>query len=293
MGMTLICAFSLSAVQYTDWVIGTLEALEAALAGAMSGVAANVNTTTIYHELDQTVATAFEKIQYVGDRMSALKIWHATYWFWLFTGVCMAAAMCVLVFLGGATIIVAKFALKILFALGPIFILSLLFPPTARYFDQWFAQVINYILVVVIVATILTFGVTAFGAFVEAIDFTGNTADVNPLLAGIQVLIMGLVLHFLIKQSHSMAVGLAGGMAMAALSVRDLSKPLRFLNNIINKQSTRMDMRTGMPRSDSRASHLLAGNTPLNPAYRQRVSDTGGISQWGRANGGKIEAQRR
>ncbi|MDM1707636.1 type IV secretion system protein [Thiopseudomonas alkaliphila] len=34
--------------------------------------------------------------------------------------------------------------LKILFAIGPLFILMLMWPVTARFFDQWFGFVINH-----------------------------------------------------------------------------------------------------------------------------------------------------
>ncbi|MDD2833375.1 MAG: type IV secretion system protein [Methylotenera sp.] len=47
-------------------------------------------------------------------------------------------------------LLVAKFSLSVLVALGPFFIMSILFEKTKHYFDGWLAQVTNFIVVILI-----------------------------------------------------------------------------------------------------------------------------------------------
>lgn len=47
-------------------------------------------------------------------------------------------------------LLVAKFSLSVLVALGPFFILSILFEKTKHYFDGWLAQVANFIVVILL-----------------------------------------------------------------------------------------------------------------------------------------------
>lgn len=58
------------------------------------------------------------------------------------------------IFLGIACafIILAKFALGLLLALGPMFIACALFPPTRRFFDAWVGQCVNYGILVALFA---------------------------------------------------------------------------------------------------------------------------------------------
>ncbi|MGB7816292.1 MAG: type IV secretion system protein [Methylotenera sp.] len=47
-------------------------------------------------------------------------------------------------------LLVAKMSLSILLALGPFFLITILFEKTKHYFDGWLAQVVNYVVVVVL-----------------------------------------------------------------------------------------------------------------------------------------------
>ncbi|PKO47051.1 MAG: hypothetical protein CVU29_03730 [Betaproteobacteria bacterium HGW-Betaproteobacteria-22] len=48
-------------------------------------------------------------------------------------------------------LLVAKFSLSVLVALGPFFIMSILFEKTKHYFDGWLAQVTNFIVVILLI----------------------------------------------------------------------------------------------------------------------------------------------
>lgn len=52
------------------------------------------------------------------------------------------------------TLLLAKFALSILLAVGPIFIVLILFESTKRLFDAWLGQVIKYMVIIVLLSLV-------------------------------------------------------------------------------------------------------------------------------------------
>jgi type IV secretion system protein VirB6 len=83
-------------------------------------------------------------------------------------------------------------------------------------------------------------------------------------------------------------------MSSVAVTFRDLAAPVaggvraaKGAGNMVNPVSTRRDLQSGMMVSGTRLDHLMAGNTVLNPAYRQALRDNI-RSNWGRKRGGKV-----
>ena len=98
---------------------------------------------------------------------------------------------------------------------------------------------------------------------------------------------------------HNYAAQLAGGISTSAITLGMMlagasglasgtGRSVRGLHNIINPRSTRRDMESGMMVSGRRADHLMAGNSMVNPAYRQHVMQNMD-NHWGRAKGGTIK----
>jgi type IV secretion system protein VirB6 len=288
----IIAFFALTVDGYIGGVMNAISGLEEGLAQAMnkeSGAA----PVSIYETLDkslnkgfESVGTCFERADDADSIGSALG--------WVIAGVVVAIGTVLVALLGGAVVIVAKFSLAIMFALGPLFIAALMFPATARFFDSWFSQVMNYVVTIVIIAIVMTFAMEAFDEFINGADFSGDDES-NPMFVALQIAAVTGVLCWIILQATGMASGLAGGISMAAMSVRHLMSPIsgslkaaKTAGNIVNPMTTRRDMQSGMMVTARRANHLLAGNTVLNPAYRQHVMQNLG-KNWGRATGGSIK----
>lgn len=282
--LVFITAIALTADTYSSFVIDTFEGLEAGLAEAMN--VGGVSPTSIYQVLDSTLGKGVELMN-ICFRQADEAGWNfGSVMGWILAGVAVALGITAVSVLGGAAIILAKFALAILFALGPFFILLLCFPITSRFFDTWFSQVMNYTLLVVIIAIIMAFAMAAIGSFLDVADFSG-AGEVNALMVAAEVTALSFVLVFIIYQAYGMSAALAGGLSMAALTAAHLAVPGRMARQAINPSSTRRDLESGMMVKGSRADHLVAGNTPFNPAYSQRMLSQIG-KNYGRWQGGRI-----
>jgi len=282
--IVLISAIVLTADSYGFWVIESFGALEQGLADAMN--VGGADAVSLYAVLDQTVGKGVELASLclknaddAGWNFGSVAGW------WLAAFVIAFGTALVTVF-GGAAIIVAKFALAIMFAFGPFFIVLLMFPVTARFFDAWFSQVMNYTLLTVIVSVIMSFAMAAFGAMIGAADLSGS-GDVNPLMASVQIFILSSVLIYIIGEARGMAAALAGGLSMSVLTAAHMLTPARLTRNAIDPVTTRRDLQSGMMTTARRSNQLIAGNTALNPAYLQNITQQAG-KNWGKAKGGKV-----
>ncbi|MGC3292460.1 type IV secretion system protein [Pseudomonas aeruginosa] len=288
----IIAAFALTADGYTNSVMGALQGLETGLSDALN--VGGGNATSIYQVLDQSlgkgmeiVGTCFQKADEAGWNFGAVLGW-------AIAGLVVAIGTVLVSMLGGAVVIVAKFSLAIVFAMGPLFILALMFPMTAKFFDSWFAQVMNYTLTIVIMAVVMTFAMKAYDTFIQGADFSGSGDD-NPMFAALQIGALTGVLIWIILQAGGIASGLAGGVSMAAMGIRHLAMPvtgtmrgLQGARNMVDPMTTRRDMQSGMMTTARRSNHMVAGNTMWNPAYRQHVLQNMG-KNWGRASGGTVK----
>jgi type IV secretion system protein VirB6 len=290
MKIVLIAFFALSVDGYVNNVMSGISGLEVGLANAMTGAPAGP-TSSIYQTLDHSLAGGFEIVQKCFEKADEAGFSIGAALGWVIAGLVVATGTILIALLGGGVIIVAKFSLAVVLAFGPLFIASLMFPATAKFFDSWFSQVMNYVLTLAIMAAVMSFAIAAFNAFVSGADFSGSNDD-NPMFAALQIGAVSGVLCFLIAHVGSMASGLAGGVSAAALGLRHLASPVTGalgattgVANMVNARSTRRDMQSGQMVTAGRTNHLVAGNTMFNPAYRQHVMQHLG-KNWGSASGG-------
>jgi type IV secretion system protein VirB6 len=191
----------------------------------------------------------------------------------------------------GAMIIIANAGLTLMLGIGPLFIIGLMWPPTAKFFDSWFGMVLNYILRVALLSAVSAFAVAAFSAYTSSVNPAG---DQNTLFTALCMAVMAGILTWLLRETNNIASALAGGMSSVAVSFRDLAAPVaggvraaKGAGNMVNPVSTRRDLQSGMMATGTRLDHLMAGNTVLNPAYRQALKDNIGRN-WGRKRGGGV-----
>jgi type IV secretion system protein VirB6 len=129
----------------------------------------------------------------------------------------------------------AKVALSILLALGPLYIATLLFDGSRRFFQAWIAQLANFALIAVLVSLVV-------GLFMHLL--TTVTAQASALgtaigiAEGVKVCFAAGLIFLILRQVMPMASGLASGMALSthhavSRSLQWLSsRPLSRLNSV-------------------------------------------------------------
>ncbi|RYZ91360.1 MAG: type IV secretion system protein [Proteobacteria bacterium] len=289
----IIAALALTVDGYIIGVTGAIDGLET---GLIQGMSSSLSPVSIYEVLDKSVGKGFEIVILCFQKADEAGWSFGSVISWSVTGLIVFAGTVLVSLLGGGVIIVAKFSLAVMLAVGPLFIVSLMFPITARFFDSWFSQVMNYVMTIVIMAFVMTFTMKAFDSFIAQADFSGG-GEFNPMFSALQIGVLTGLLCWIILQATGMASGLAGGISSSVMGIRHLVSPVtssietaRGAGNRLNPMSTRRDMQSGMMTTARRGNHLVAGNTMWNPAYRQHVISNMG-KNWGHATGGSAKAK--
>jgi type IV secretion system protein VirB6 len=123
-------------------------------------------------------------------------------------GVLLLLATVGMVAVGGAFIVCAKVILGLLAALGPIFIVALLFDSTKKFFERWVAMVATYSMLVVLVACVFTFLLGIYGNYLSSFHFDGEFSVVYGIGGA---LILTIVSLFVLYEVSHLAHGLGGG----------------------------------------------------------------------------------
>ena len=184
---------------YSDYVVPFFNGFGEQLAGALT------NGNNPVSGLDNLLNAYINAAQSIYTQASGLKVIAAVWTIALmiiFGGPFMAIAI--------AYIILAKFALGILLALGPLFISAALFPPSRQFFWNWVGQCMNY-----------AFLVTLFAAACSLeVNFAMSIVPQNgsPSLAQVIYLdIMGLAFWVISLNLPGLASSLAGGVGISTM----------------------------------------------------------------------------
>lgn len=111
----------------------------------------------------------------------------------------LAAAM------GFGVVMIAKVALALLVALGPIFIACALFEATRRFFFGWLAQAVNYVVLFALI-------ITVFQLVLSLVDQQWGQIDgQDPRIGGLIFIALCLLGLIFFLQTPAIAAGIAGG----------------------------------------------------------------------------------
>ena len=126
-------------------------------------------------------------------------------------------------------IALSSVALAVLLALGPLFIATLLFAGTRRFFAAWMSQLATYALI-----TILTIMIAALMLGIVQ-SYASQTAALGPNLTMVDVLHMLLIavlVLLILRQVMPIAGSLAGGAALSSFGLFS-SLPSKAINSVM------------------------------------------------------------
>ncbi|ECQ1243058.1 type IV secretion system protein [Klebsiella pneumoniae] len=182
-----------------------------------TGMAAIIDTG-----VDQSITaiqTAFE-----GAGISANGIMSAV------IGLILIAATVVLCGLGSAFVIMAKVLLAISLCLGPIAIFCLLWNPTKGIFAKWMGTVINYSLVIALLA--LVFGLL-MSLFTKMISGLNGSEGFDALSTAIGLVILTIVSVYVLFQVPAVASNFGSGVsADIASAARHAGHSMNTMGNV-------------------------------------------------------------
>ncbi len=121
------------------------------------------------------------------------------------------AATFILCLIAAFMLALVKIAITILVAIGPIFIVCIMFDTTKKFFDQWLGQVVNFMILEVLVVAGMSLLFSIFQAYADHAAATGNPGTENIFYMGLSA---GIGFLF-IKEMPGVASALAGGVALA------------------------------------------------------------------------------
>lgn len=217
--ISVILGIALNVGEYQTFVINGLDSLGAGILEAMSGM------TSLAEQLDDAVRPFYELGQ---------QFWSdATTGFWpnfalLFAAALVSIAQTFLFSVALGFYILAKVALALTLAIGPIFILCAIWPSTQNYAENWLGQTLNYILLKVLVSAsivMLTSFASQFAAHIAATKDTANVVNASAAL-----LICCVVLAIVILRHPELATALVGGASISGIGrtiVRTLLRTLQ------------------------------------------------------------------
>ena len=273
----LIAAFALNAGTYGEWVVGSINSLRDGLTGVFG------TDSNIYSTFDNLLTTCWDKVQ-----QARVKLDLAGKWFPDFAAIISWGAVAIIILVTGIVltcvaalmILVADILLKITLAIGPLMIMCLFWPPTAKFFDSWFGQVLTYVFKIVITAALFTIASQIFRGGVNAADLTEVS---TALVSAIQLAVMCFVLYRALLEVGGVASGLAGGVSAAAMSVGQA------VAAALTPARTATAVAAPVART---ATRVATGQTMLAPGYRRAAIERM-KARWAGSEGGTVKDLRR
>ncbi|WDJ74918.1 type IV secretion system protein (plasmid) [Xanthomonas campestris pv. campestris] len=277
--MAFVSAIALNAGNYMDMVRAPIDGLETGLVQALS--TGGSGATSTYEALDQGIGKANALVLYCWAKSATYSLLTdpGGYISWWSAGSLIAAGIVAFFFVGGAFVVAAKFSLALLFGIGPFFVLGLMWPVTAQFFDRWLSSVLSKVFSVALLSGTFGLGLQIFNQLIGA---TSANEWGSPAFMALQILGIFIVLGVVLYMVNQEAAGLGGGVAASAIRLGQLAGLLTAPASaatsgarMLNPVSNRLDPNTGLQTQSSRLEHMAMGRSFVakNPAYRRAVMD--------------------
>lgn len=204
--LALILGVGLRLWLYNSVIVDTFYTAPAQLAAALVGSGDPIGTIdTIWERGGAVAGNLWDKGGVlsgdVGFYLAGIVVW------------CLIGMLCVYAMF---LIAMSSIALAVLLALGPLFVVSLFFDATRRFFSAWINQLANYgliTLLTVMMSALLLQVVQTYAAQTAARGTAVLTVD------ALNMVLMSVLVFLILRQIMPIASGLAGGLALSTLGV--------------------------------------------------------------------------
>uniref|UniRef100_UPI00235F4C93 type IV secretion system protein n=1 Tax=Bartonella sp. ML70XJBT TaxID=3019096 RepID=UPI00235F4C93 len=158
--------------------------------------------------------TAEKGFKYAGRLFQETVFFEANGLLYSLLGILILLATSFVVAIGGGLVLLTKIAITLLVGLGPFFITALLWQPTHRLFQQWLIQVVNYIILFLLLATVFNLMMNVLANYLGdmKLDYDQN---VSFMFGG--ALILSIISIMLLLKLSSIANSLAKGITFGHL----------------------------------------------------------------------------
>lgn len=112
-------------------------------------------------------------------------------------------------------IILSKIAMSVLLAVGPIFIVLIMFQATQKFFESWLGMSMNFVFMTILGAAAVSFSNALVGDFLNEM---ASLQGVN-MREVLQLLLVAVLSAVVLKQIPSISAALGGGVALSTMNV--------------------------------------------------------------------------
>lgn len=225
--VALVMGVGLRLWLYNSVIVDTFYTAPTQLAAAMVGSGDPVGTIDTIWEQGGAVA---------GNLWSKGALLSSDISFYI-AGAVVWALMAVLCVYAMFLIALSSIALAVLLALGPLFVVSLLFDSTRRFFSAWIAQLANYSLITILtvmIGALLLRVVQSYAAQTAARGAAIFTVD------AFNMVLIAVLVFLILRQVMPIAAGLAGGLALSSFGMvsRSSTMGLRTVGRVAQYSGT-------------------------------------------------------
>lgn len=262
--IAFVAGLALSAGEFQGSIIGMIEGIQGGLTSAMSGAP---SIGALIDAVDQPFVDLQTALwaQAAPTGISILPSFSL-----VFAAVLVALAQFFMFIIAFGMYLLAKVALALVLAVGPVFILCAMFPATQRYTESWIGQALNFALLNVLIAA--SIGMLTQFASDFAAGILGAVSTANILRDVVSLCLVTGALGVVLLNLERLSSALAGGVAIQGIG-RDVSRWL----------ATRSAVASGLARSGgqiqgagARAARALPAPARTGgtiDAYQSRVQD--------------------
>ena len=199
-GLAVVFAVAIHLWLYNTVIVESLFEGPRALAGAIVGAYEPV--------------AIVDRIMFQGDEVAQMLFRRADIWTlsYAFAGIAVYLIMGFVAVYAIFLLSLSRIALSVLLAIGPLFIVALLFETSKRFFEAWMAQLVHFAMIAVLTVLLAALMINVLET--AAHDAVNAGDGISIALAARMCMAAGLTL-LVLRQVNVIASGLASGIALA------------------------------------------------------------------------------